>query len=170
MKTTSILCLTLCCAVAVQAQDPLADTVKSLVRKIMTATVEGDYKTVLDMTHPKVLEMMGGKEAALKETEKAMKMIKDAGMVFSLKDISSPVLQKSKADLYSVTPYVMEIRGRGKKITAKSAVVGVSHDAGKSWKFINLDKEGEQGVREMMPDLPKELKIPKQEQKVEDDK
>ena len=55
----------------------------------------------------------------------------------------------------------------GKKITLSSAVVGISSDEGKSWKFVNLDDKGEKGVREMLPNLPADMKIPKQEQKVE---
>jgi hypothetical protein len=170
MKAAS--CILLCLSLTADSlsQDPTADTVKALVRKMVNATAEGDYKTVIEMTHPKLVEMMGGKEKALSEVGKAMEMIKNAGMVFTVKEIDTPTLAKKKNELYSVTTYGMQIRGRGKKITLKSAIVGVSSDGGKAWKFINLDKEGEQGVRDMMPDLPKELKIPKQEQKVEDDK
>lgn len=142
-------------------------TVKGNVQKMMDATCTGDYNTVLDMTYPKVLELMGGKEAALKEIEAAMKAIKGQGITFKVKEVSTPTVMKGAKDHYSVTPYSLLMTVPGKKITLISAVVGISTDEGKSWKYINLDDKGEKGVRDMLPQLPAEMKIPKQEQKVE---
>lgn len=141
--------------------------VKGNVQKMMDATVSGDFKTVLDMTYPKVFEAMGGKEAALKEIEGAMKAIKGQGITFSVKGIETPTVMKGGKDYYSVTSYGLLMSAGGKKITLGSAVVGISTDEGKTWKFINLDDKGEKGVREMLPNLPADMKIPKQEQKVE---
>ena len=151
------------------AQDAnMTETVKGLVKKVMNATVEGNYRLVLDMTHPKVLEMMGGKEKAIQEVEKSMKMIKEQGFTFKLQEIGEPAIVKGDKDHFSATSFTLIMTGRGKKITAKSAIIGVSSDAGKSWKFINLDGKGEAGARTIIPDLPNTLVIPKQEQKVED--
>ena len=133
----------------------------------MDATVSGDFKTVLDMTYPKVLEAMGGKDAALKEIEGAMKAIKGQGITFSVKGVETPTVMKGGKDFYSVTAYALLMSANGKKISLGSAVIGISSDEGKTWKFINLDDKGEKGVREMLPQLPADMKIPKQEQKVE---
>ena len=119
------------------------------------------------MTHPKVLESMGGKDAALKQIETAMNAIKGQGIAFKVNEVSAPTVMKGGKDHYSVTPYSLLMTIPGKKITITSAVVGVSSDEGKSWKFLNLDDKGEKGLREMLPQLPAEMKIPKQEQKVE---
>lgn len=165
--TLVVLCGQFC---AVQAQDAkMVETVKGLTRKMIEATVEGNYRVVLDMTHPKVLEMMGGKEVALAEVEKIMKTIKQQGFKFQLKDIGTPTLAKGGNNLYSVTPSSMVMTGQGKKITVKSAIIGQSTDGGANWKFINMDDKGEKGVRMILPELPKEMVIPKQEQKVEDE-
>lgn len=165
-----LLALTLVAWLTLQgsAQDEkMTETVKGQVKKIMDATVAGDYRTVLDLTHPKVLEMMGGKETALKEVEKGMNMLKSQGFTFKVKDIGSPAIVKSEKEHYSVTPFVMIVTGLGKKVTSSSALIGVSADAGKTWKFINLESQGEKGVRTILPDLPASVVIPKPEQKVE---
>ena len=50
-----------CMTTTLAAQDTaMVATVKGNVQKMMDATCTGDYNTVLDMTYPKVLEMMGG--------------------------------------------------------------------------------------------------------------
>ncbi len=157
-----------CMTTTMSAQDDtMVATVKGIVQKMMDATCAGDYRTVLDMTHPKVLESMGGKDAALKQIETAMNAIKGQGIAFKVIEVSTPTVMKGGKDHYSVTPYSLLMTMPGKKITIASAVVGVSSDEGKSWKFLNLDEKGEKGVREMLPQLPAEMKIPKQEQKVE---
>lgn len=61
----------------------------------------------------------------------------------------------------------MVIKGGSKKVTVSSAIVGISEDGGKSWTFINMDASGEAGLRKYLPDMPKEFKLPKHEQKVE---
>ena len=157
-----------CMTTTLAAQDTtMVVTVKGNVQKMMDATCTGDYRTVLDMTYPKVLEMMGGKEAALKQIETAMNAIKGQGITFKVKEVNTPTVMKSGKEFYRVTPYALLMTVPGKKITLSSAVVGVSSDEGKSWKYINLNEKGEKGIREMLPQLPAEMKIPKQEQKVE---
>jgi len=168
MKTSFVTLLMIACSSAsIAAQEStMVATVKGNVQKMMDATCSGDYSTVLDMTYPKVIEMMGGKEAALKEIEGAMKAIKGQGITFKVKEVNTPTVMKGGKDHYSVTSYALLMTFGEKKVTLNSAVVGISTDEGKTWKYINLDDKGEKGVREMLPNLPAEMKIPKQEQKV----
>jgi len=157
-----------CMTTAVSAQDgSMVAFVKGNVQKMMDATCAADFRTVLDMTYPKVLEPMGGKEAALKQIEAAMNSIKGQGITFKVKEVGTPTVMKGGKDYYCVAPYSLLMTIPEKKITMTSAVVGISSDEGKTWKYINLDEKGEKGVRGMLPQLPAEMKIPKQEQKVE---
>lgn len=169
MKIRLLTLLAIACVTStlVSQDTTMVATVKGNVQKMMDATCSGDFKTVLDMTYPKVLEAMGGKEAALKEIENAMKAIKGQGITFGVKGIETPTVKKGGKDYYSVTPYSLLMNVPGKKITLLSAVIGISTDEGKTWKFINLDDKGEKGIREMLPNLPTDMSIPKQEQKIE---
>lgn len=167
-RILSLVVLGLLAMPSLAQEDKMVETVKGLVKKVMDATVEGNYSLVLDMTYPKVLEMMGGKAAALKEVEKSMNLIKAQGFTFKLKEIGNPTVVTAGKEHYSVTSFTLNMTGQGKKITAKSAVIGISSDAGKTWSFINLDDKGEKGLRKILPNLPADLVIPKQEQKVED--
>jgi hypothetical protein len=152
-----------------RAQDEkMTAVVKAQVKKMMDATVAGKYDIVLDMTHPKALEDLGGREKALEVVKAAMDAIKAKGFTFRITELGQPKVVKSKGDYFTVAPLTMVIMGMGKKVVAKTAVVGVSRDDGKTWKFVNVDPEGETKVRRFIPDLPRDLKVPKQEQKIED--
>lgn len=83
----------------VVAQDANADTVRKLVQKMLQATVNGDYETVLDMTHPKVLNMMGGKQAALKTVNEQLKKLKESGLQFEMKEVGTPTFAKTDKEI-----------------------------------------------------------------------
>jgi hypothetical protein len=167
MKNLLVVILVSVLQTIVLAQDANTDTVRKLVQKMMQATVDGDYNTVLDMTHPKVLNMMGGKEAALKTVNEQLKKLKESGLQFEMKEVGTPTFAKADQEIYSATSIGMVMKGLGKKVTVSSAIVGISEDRGKTWKFINMDATGEAGVRKFLPNLPKDFKLPKHEQKVE---
>ena len=149
------------CGSSVQ-DDKIAETVNVEVKKMIEATFEGNYEVVIEMTHPKLFEKLGGKEKAGEMIKTTMEMIKGKGLTFKVVEIGKPTVVKGDKDFFAVAPYTGEITGQGKKITMKTAVVGVSTDAGKTWKFINVDENGENGIRPILPDLPRELKIPRQ--------
>jgi hypothetical protein len=148
--------------------DPLAETVKAEVDKMMTATADGRYEVVIDMTHPKALEEMGGREKALEVIGVAMDQLKGKGVRFKVTEVGKPTVVKGDGGHYAVAPYTMEVTAPGKKATSRTAVVGVSVDGGKTWKFVNTDTKGEAEIRKILPDLPRDLKIPKQEVTTED--
>ncbi len=151
----------------VVAQDTNADTVRKLVQQMLQATVKGDYETVLDMTLPRVVNMMGGKQAALKTVNEQLKKLKESGVYFEMKEVGTPTFAKADQDIYSATPIGMVLKGGSKNVTVNSAIIVISEDGGKSWKFINMDATGEAGLRKFLPNLPKDFKLPKHEQKVE---
>lgn len=167
-----------CCFVAlcllaanIQAQDQkAAGELKVSVHKMLDATINGDYDTLVSMTHPKAIEAMGGADKAKQLLKLSLDSLKASGFVTKLEGVGTPTVVNSNSNSFAVVPYTVIITGAGKKITSKTAVVGFSSDAGRTWKFLNVTEQGEKGMRELMPDLPQDLKFPKMEQKVEETK
>ncbi len=56
------------------ADDPAAriEVVQADVRKLQNAVFEGDLRTVIQFTHPKIIEELGGKEAAEEQMKEAL--------------------------------------------------------------------------------------------------
>ncbi len=150
------------------AQDNLMnEAVNAEVKKMVQATIDGKYEVVLSMTHPNALEEVGDKDKFAGQLKAVMEAIKEKGLIFTVTEIGKPTVTKGDKDYFAVAPYTLEVTGLGKKITCKTAAIGVSADTGKTWKFINIDAKGENEIRRLLPDLPRDLKVPKQESKTE---
>ena len=170
---TRLGCFVLVCLLAASAHaqgEKVAPGLQADVKKMLAATIGGDYETLVTMTHPKAIEAMGGIDKAKQVLKLTLDSLKASGFTTTLEEVGTPALANSTTTSYAVIPYTVVLEGAGKKITAKTAVVGISDNGGKSWKFLNINEQGEEGMRKLVPDLPRELKFPKQEQKVEESK
>ncbi len=163
-----LLLLALVASPVTAQDDKMTEVVKTEVKKMIDATTGGKYEVVVALTHPKVREELGGKEKAGQKIKEGMEAGKAQGFTFEVKEINKPTVVKNKRNYFAVTPYTMVVTGLGKKATLKTAVVGVSTNEGKTWKFVNLAAGGEDEVRRFLPALPHELKVPRQEQTIED--
>jgi hypothetical protein len=164
-------CFVVVCLVAAHLhaqEEKVAGELKVSVHKMLDATINGDYDTLVGMTHPKAIEAMGGADKAKQLLKLSLDSLKASGFVTKLQEVGTPTVLLTNTSSFAVVPYTVIITGAGKKITSKTAVVGFSSDAGKTWKFLNVTEKGEEGMRQLMPDLPQDLKFPKMEQKVEE--
>ncbi len=146
-----------------------ADRAKAQYEKMINAMNDGKYKVFLSFTHPNAVKKLGGEEKALKALKKTMKALKDRGFTFKLVSVDTPKIVKGKKKKFAVGTYTALVTVFGKKIRQKSMYIGESNDKGQTWKFVRVDRGGEATVRKLLPDLPKNVKITKPEQKVEDD-
>ena len=151
----------------VTAQDDrMSEVVKNEVKKMADASASGNYEVVVALTHPKLIEKLGGEEKAGMVIQEAMEAIKAQGFTFEVQQIDKPSVVRGKESYFSVTSYTLVVTGSGKKVTLKTALVGVSEDKGKTWKFVDTGSDND--IEQILPDLPRELKIPKQKQTIED--
>src|SRR5947209_2876407 len=71
--TASFVALILGCLIAQAADDKLVkQVVKQKVEEINEAVIREDFGKVLDLTHPKVVEEMGGREKAITQLQAGM--------------------------------------------------------------------------------------------------
>lgn len=139
-------------------------TAKSLCTEISTATLKSDFKKIVELTHPKLVEKMGGEEKAIKAMAAGFEQIKKAGVSVKSIDVGEPSnVVASKEELYLYVPLLIEMASTQGKLRQKSFVVGVSLDKGKSWLFVNGDLDMDT-VKEILPNLPETLKLPERQQ------
>jgi hypothetical protein len=167
LRLSLILLLVLLTSPARAQDEKLAGVVKAQIKTMLDAVTAGDAKTVISMTHPKVVERLGGSEKATAKTKAMMDDVKAKGNDFRMTELRQPAIAKNKGDYYAVAAYTLVINGGTKRVIQKTAAIGISSDEGKTWKFINLDSEGEAKIRRVLPDLPRELAIPKHTMTVE---
>lgn len=132
---------------------------KENVQTLNDSVIKGDYGKVIDFTHPKLVEMMGGREKAIALMENSTKEMKKEGFEFKSVKVGDPSdIVKQANELYLYVPFELTMKIPKRKITAPSYVIGVSTDQGKTWKYV--DGMGGENMNKILPDLPASLKLP----------
>jgi hypothetical protein len=155
------------CTSAQAGQDaPVTQILKKKVEEINNALVKEEFGKVADLTHPKVVELMGGRDKMVAAMASGIKQMKSSGHTFAGVKVEAPSEPVSAgSDLFAVVPFLMEIKIPGGKLTQRSFVIGVSGDAGKSWTFVNGDIDAKT-IRRVLPNLPEKLKLPEKQKPV----
>lgn len=135
--------------------------IKSRAEEVQTAVFKGDAVKVVDLTHPKAVENLGGKVKMAATLTKDMKEMKEKGFEFKTMKVLDPSDPVSVGkELYVVVPYVYEVQYRGTRWKRNGSLIGVSSDKGTSWVFLDTIP-GREKLKELLPDLPASLVIPK---------
>jgi hypothetical protein len=167
MKRLTPFAVLLMIAVAARAEDAKpAAAAKQLAQKTADAMVKGDHATVIDNTYPKVIEMMGGRDSAIKTVDSVMKSMAEQGMSITSYTVDEPGQPATEgAHTFAIIPVRMELKSPKGKIAMKSYLLGISADAGKTWKLVDGSGLAEKSVRDMvLPKLPAALKLPEPQQ------
>ena len=143
--------------------DPRAERIRALANESNAALLSGNYARVADFLHPKVIEMMGGREKAIEATRQSIQDLKDHGVSILSVDFSAPErIVAANNKLFAVVPELVHMEGLKKKGHVRGFLVAVSEDAGKNWTFIDgsalTDREA---LERIFPDFPAELSLPK---------
>lgn len=141
--------------------DPTARSAQKLARECADATVKKDFAKVVDLTHPSAVAAGGGREKVIKLVEAEIKKAEQDGVkMLSAQDVLAPAkIYPSKRAHYCVVPVSFKMKIDDKKFHLKTALIGISIDSGKSWKFVDISL-GEETVRKLLIDMPKELEFP----------
>ncbi len=149
---------------ALLAVEPRLERAESQARAFLKATQERNYGAVVDLTNPKYIKMMGGRESALKEMKKEFDGIAEGGITLEPFKMEAPSdLRQTKDGRFCLVHHTIRIKGKGKVASVKGMLLGVSTDDGKNWTFVQA-ANGEQYFRRLLPEIPDSLKFPKIDQ------
>ena len=142
--------------------------VESEARTMVSATIKGDFKTILEMTHPamrkEAIDHLGGEEKWVEMLEKAFEPIRNNEIQMSLKSLGNAEIAEVDGTRFAVVPYQLNMTSKELgAATLSSAIVGVSDGDGKDWGYVNIDASLGGGVREVIPEFPQSLAVPKHE-------
>jgi uncharacterized protein (TIGR03067 family) len=144
----------------------LKDSVKAKAEEVNNALMRHDFGKVVDMSHPKVIEMGGGRDKTISMMEARSQDMKSRGVVIrsaTVGEPSDPV--KSGAELFIVVPFRLEMTFPGGKAFQDSFVIGDSVDQGKTWVFV--DGTGDtKTIKQILPNLPEQLYLPAQQRPI----
>jgi hypothetical protein len=167
IRISSACSLLIAAALVVSAGETSRSLVKKLAQDMGVATMKGEYAKVIDQTYAPLVAQLGGRDKAVAGVETLMKQMKEKGFIlknFNVGDAGEILSEGGNS--FVVLPTRVEMSVPNGKIIAKSFLLGISADQGKTWKFADgsgIIQQKEQREK-LLPKLPADLKIPEPEQ------
>jgi hypothetical protein len=137
------------------------------------AFMEGNYERLADFTHPKVVELMGGREKMAEFVRKGMADMKTQGFeTLSYTPATEPTqVLREGGKLYAILPAKLRMRTPdGVVFVSESFMIALSNDDGKNWKFVSGATADATRLKLLMPEVADKLKLPTVRNYSEDEK
>jgi len=143
-------------------QDAMQVIIKEQALVVSNSMFTGDYQTLLNHTHPNVIEFMGGKETALKILSKDLESLKDEIDLDKIEyEVSDEIQIAEHADGYHcLVPTTMIMEMDGMRMKTSSYLFGFSDKEGKHWNFIEADRLNHSSGKKIFPDFKTTLIVP----------
>lgn len=130
--------------------------------ELSTAMQNKNFESTVKFTHPKIIEMLGGKEKYLEILKTGHEEMNKIGYSYESIVLGEPSeIVKAGDELHCLIPETITMKFAGGKIISKSSLLAVSKDKGKSWTFIETAMLQEDNIKTILPNYNPALKIPK---------
>ena len=151
----------------IYSQREVNDMIRSQAEKVVTSVFEGKYDTLIKYTHPRIIEIIGGKEAMLSMIKTQMKEFEKQDVTIDKIEIGDSIVSKIyKNEYHALIPKIMTMSVQGQKIMMKSYLFGFSNKEGKNWTFLEADKLRSKTGSAVLPDFETDIEIPKKGQPI----
>jgi len=149
-------------ASATTEEGAAAAAARKQATEMYQAFVRGDHATFVGYMHPKITEMMGGREKTLDTIKKSLAAAKAEGLT-PASATAAPVQQfveVAPSKLQVIIPADVIMKGKDLEVHQRSFLLGFSSDGGKTWKFVDTGSSGADALRKIFPECSPALKIP----------
>lgn len=161
LKLLYVLGLSLSLCSSTQA-DVHSKLIKETAERTNKALLAADYATVADLTHPKLVQAMGGRPKLIATIQSTVAQMKAQGITFKSAAIDNPTdaIAAKNGHLFAVVPFSISVALPFGVATQKSFLIANSIDQGRSWKFVDAGNVEPATLKQVLPDLPATLKLP----------
>lgn len=128
--------------------------------EVNTAGIAGDWEKLVDLTHPKIVAMAGGKTAMMALAKTGIDQMKSQGFeILSCKNNGVSQIERVGTEIFALIGTSMILKmPDGRKVEGRSSLVGVSGDKGKTWKFISAANQ--ERFKKLFPAAAVKMKVP----------
>ncbi|WP_448697916.1 hypothetical protein ACFGVR_13980 [Mucilaginibacter sp. AW1-3] len=135
---------------------------KKQADEMAAAMMKQDYQKMAYYTVPQVVTMAGGKEKMTEKIKQTMMEMQSHGVIFKSVSVGNiNDIYKSKGDLFSIVPDIIQLSANGTIITKGNYLLAISHNNGLRWYFIDTTPFSKgQNVKTLFPTFPDGLVIP----------
>ncbi|QKJ32429.1 hypothetical protein HQ865_22575 [Mucilaginibacter mali] len=142
--------------------------VKALAQLVATATLKGDFKTVIDHTDPETVKAAGGRDAMVKVMERVFTQMKKQGAYVKSATAGEPgAIVTVNGKLFCLVPEIVGMAVPQSSMmpkgvyTAQSTLLALSTDNGKNWYFVGSGSINEEAIYKKFPELKGKIVFPK---------
>lgn len=123
--------------------------------------MNGCFREYAEYIHPKIVQMMGGKDKMETFLKEQIRTMNGEGFVFKKVSIGPPgEVLVSQGELQTVIPQVIELANAEGILKTSSSLIAISTDQGKTWHFIDTGGKSLSELRKVFKSLRDDLVIP----------
>ena len=158
----AVVALSLCTQPA--KADPQTERIRKAAEENRAAAATGNYARVVDLTYPKLVEMVGGRDKMIEALRRAAEGLKAAGSAILRIDVDEPKEVVTSGDKqFAIVPMTVTAQLPQGTVRAKSFLVAISADHGDTWRFIDGAGRTKENLAKVLPDFPPQLSLPSSE-------
>ena len=150
-------------AKAVVDEKPKSDypSLKTQAEEVGKVTINGNFEKLVDLTHPVIVEKLGGEDKMVAFISKDSQQMKADGILLLAMEVGQPSqIEKIEKQVFALLPIKMTMKTPEGKFLGESALVGISDDDGKSWKFISSIDQAR--FNSVFPKAGEKIKMPEE--------
>lgn len=150
-----------------ESPDAVRVLVKDKVQQIAEATLKEDYEVVVDLTYPRVVEILGGRQKMIETIKTLMGQMKSEGLSLQSAKVGEPGdFYSAEGNTFVLVPVDMIMKIPDGKVVGKSFQLGISSDGMKTWKFIGSETfhDNKALFKQLRIKLPSDMKIPEEQE------
>ena len=141
----------------------MAEKIILLANQIADATKDGDNEFIIDRTHPKLVELAGGRTKMLELLNKALEPMKTQGISIANFSVSKDVVVRQVGQkVFAILPTTLDLKYPNRTMRTDGFLLAVSEDGGKTFTFIDGAGAAKNRavLKQILPDLPDDLALP----------
>lgn len=131
------------------------------------ALLRKDLDRFLDLIHPKVVEMGGGREKMRATLKTQLEQTEAEGVKVLASSIGSPTqVIHDSGSIYAVMPNTLKVKAQAGTFQTESTLIGISTDSGANWTFVDASGKDDGELKKVLPAVADKLKVPPAKQPV----
>ena len=125
------------------------------------AYIKGNIPVYVDFMYPKIVERVGGRDSTIKLISMMVNSLNSQGkQIKSINYGNISDIVKAEKQLHCVVTQTIEILGPDGTNILETAVLAISEDKGKTWKFLDVSGADLNSLKQILPNFNDDLKIP----------
>jgi len=130
-------------------------------KEMNDAFARKDYERFADLTYPKVVEMVGGRDQMLKGIPQQLKEMEAEGVVLLSSTAGSPTqFVHESGSIYAVLPATLKAKAKDGIFQSEGSMIGISSDGGANWTFIDASGKDHRELKTLLGNVVDRLNLP----------